>query len=70
MIGDYMAIKKVKFNDSFIYINDEVKEEEKGYAIFNETEEDLEKTREIEPINEKDMFEDTLTDIFGDEDEK
>ena len=65
-----MAIRKVKLNDSFIYINDEVDEKEKGYVINDEKDNNLEDTLEFEPINEEDMLEDTLTDVFGDNDGK
>lgn len=60
-----MAIQKIKLDGDYIYINDEVKDEEKDVPINN----NLDDTIEIEPINEKDLFEDTLTDIFGEENE-
>ena len=62
-----MAIRKVKVDDEFIYIEDEVKEEEKDYPIKSNV--NLDDTLKMEPINEKDFLEDTLTDIFGDNNE-
>ena len=67
-----MAVQKVKFNDTFIYVDDELDEKETGVIIKDSTKErpDFEDTIEIEPVSEDDLFQDTLTDIFGDEDER
>jgi hypothetical protein len=58
-----MAVQKVKLDDSFVYIDDEVDEKERGVLITDKDE--LDKTIILNPVNEKDMFEDTLVDIFG-----
>ena len=63
-----MAVKKVKFNNFFIYINDELDENETGIVIKNE-EEEFEKTKEITPITDEDLLSDTNTDIFGGDNE-
>ena len=44
-----MATKKVKYGDSYIYINDDVVDRKETGVII---EEDLEKTAEIKPLNE------------------
>jgi len=60
-----MAIRKVKLNDSFIYINDEVDEKETGIAIDNEDDDKLGNTMEIEPITDEDLLSETSIDLFG-----
>ena len=60
-----MAIRKVKYNDSFIFVEDEIDYKETGISINQSESEELEKTKEIdvESINE---MENTNTDVFGD----
>ena len=63
-------MKKVKYNDTYIYIDDtEVDEKETGVMILNKKEEDLEKTQEIKKIDKEDLLENTLTDLWGDKNE-
>jgi len=63
-----MAVQKVKLNNEYIYIDDEVDEKETGIAIYPKDK--LDDTILIEPISENDALEDTLTDIFGGQDEQ
>ena len=65
-----MAIKKVKYNDGFIYINDELDEKELDTVVNENDDDKFNKTEIIKPINEKDILEDTLTDIDGGQDGK
>lgn len=65
-----MAIRKVKYNDTFIYIDDELDEKELDTVIDENDEDKFDKTEVIKPINEKDILEDTLTDINGGQDGK
>ena len=59
-------MKKVKYNDTYIYIDDnEVDIKETGVVIRDD--EDLDKTQEF--IVKKDNLEDTLTDILSENDE-
>lgn len=60
-------MKKVKFNDTYIYVDDdEVDVKETG--VFITDEEELEKTKEI--IIDKSDLEDTLTDIWSEKNEQ
>ncbi len=61
-----MAVQKVKFNDTFIYVNDEVDENETGIVIKDEDE--FDKTIVMNPIEEDDTLENTMVDIFGGKD--
>ena len=61
-----MAVQKVKFNDTFIYVNDEVDENETGIVIKDEDE--FDKTIVMNPIEEDDRLENTMVDIFGGKD--
>jgi hypothetical protein len=60
-------MKKVKLNDGYIYVDDS-KVDEKETGIIIREEDDLEKTQEIEIIN--DRLSDTNVDIFGENDGK
>lgn len=44
-----MAIRKVKFNDTYIYVEDEIDENETGIVTYVENEK-LDDTVEIEPV--------------------
>ena len=63
-----MSVQKVKYNNSFVFISDEVNDDETGKIIKKEKQ-DLEKTIVIEPINEKDILSETSVDVFGGDDE-
>ena len=57
------------WNNGKTYVYDkDFSEKNTGVAIYSENE-DLEKTMEVEPIKEEDLFSDTSTDIFGEENE-
>ena len=61
-------MKKVKYNDGYIYIDDTpVDEKETGVLI--PTKEELDKTAEIQPISKDILLENTLTDLWGDSNE-
>ncbi|MBR1386634.1 MAG: hypothetical protein IJ568_07365 [Bacilli bacterium] len=58
-------MKKVKYKDTYIYIDDsDVPKEETGVVIKEE--DDLSKTQEIE-ISRDDYLSNTLTDIWSDD---
>ncbi len=62
-------MKKVKLNDKYIYIDDSnVDEKETGVFIKKEENKDLEKTQEIK-IEKKSSLDDTLTNVWGSENE-
>lgn len=62
-------MKKVKLNDKYIYIDDSnVDEKETGVFIKKEGNKDLEKTQEIK-IEKKSSLDDTLTNVWGSENE-
>lgn len=66
-----MAMEKVKYNDSYIYVENDIPDEEKGIAIYGE-EENLDNTLEFKPISDEDLLGDTLVDVnlFGGKDEE
>lgn len=56
-----MALQKLKYNDSFIYIEDDVPYDEKG-IVLEKKENNLENTQEIKPIKlKKESLEDTIS---------
>lgn len=56
-----MAKVELKYNDTVIYIEDSVSEEEKGYALETKENDELNKTQEFKPIkNNIDLFGDTI----------
>ena len=55
----YMAVKQVKYNDTYIYINDEV----------DDIIEDNDNTKVIEPIDLEESLEETTINILGDNNE-
>lgn len=57
-----MALRELKYGNTVIYVEDEVKEEEMGIALDRDEDDKFENTQEIKPIKlEKDFLEDTLT---------
>ncbi len=61
-------MQKVKYGDSYIFIDDsEIDEKETGIIIKNDN--DLEKTQEIKLEFDKASLDDTITDLWGKEDE-
>lgn len=60
-------MKKVKFNDTYIYIDDSEVDDSKTGVVIKQNE-DLEKTKELFVKNTD--LEDTMIDVFGDNDEK
>ncbi len=44
-----MAIRKIKFNDTYIYVEDEIDENETGIVTYVENEK-IDDTVEIEPV--------------------
>lgn len=62
-----MAVKQVKYNDTYIYINDEVDSKETGIKL--DIIEDNENTKVIEPINVEESLEKTTIDLLGDNNE-
>ena len=71
IIGDNMAMEKVKYNDSYIYVENDIPDEEKGIAIYGE-EENLDNTLEFKPISDEDLLENTIVDVdlLGDKNEE
>ena len=63
MVGGCM--QKVKYKDTYIYIDDSPLAEEKTGVVIKDSE--LEKTQEIKPIDEEALLQDTNIDIFGDD---
>ncbi len=60
-------MKKVRYKDSFIYIDDTpVDESETGIPYRGNKQDNLEKTQEVKPISKDDLLSDTLTDLWGD----
>ena len=61
-------MKKVKYNDSFIYIDDTPVDKNDTGIIFRDykKEDDLDKTLEVNPISKEDLLSDTITDLWGD----
>lgn len=56
-----MALKELKYNNTVIYVEDEVSEGEMGYAL-EKKDDKLSDTQEIKPIIlEKDLLEDTMS---------
>lgn len=62
-----MAVKQVKFNDTYIYINDEVDDKETGIKISKDNL--SEETKIIEKINIQESLDKTSLDIMGDKNE-
>ena len=63
-----VIMKKVKYNNGYVYIDDTpVDEKETGVLI--PAKEDLDKTTEIKPISKDILLENTLTDLWGDSNE-
>ena len=62
-------MREVNYNGSKIFIDDrEVPVEETGVKTIENTEEELEKTREIKiNLDEKDLLLDTVVDLWDDE---
>ena len=60
-------MKKVKLNDSFIYIDDEELDVKKTGVVI-ENDDELEKTQEI--VIDEDVLSDTMTNIWGEENEQ
>lgn len=58
-------MKKVKYHDSFIYIDDTPVDESETGIIFNHKKEKLENTMEIKTISSDDALSDTFTDLWG-----
>ena len=52
-----MALKEIKYNNTTIYVEDEISDEEKGFAIENK--ESLEETQELNLKDELDLLSDT-----------
>ena len=65
-----MTVKKVKYNDTFIYLDDEVNDEDRDYVI-HEKENELSDTLEFKPISDEELLDKTLVDVdlFGGKDE-
>lgn len=62
-------MQKVKYGDSYIFIDDsKVDEKETGVVIKENS--DLEKTQEIKLDLENTSLEDTITDLWGNQDEQ
>ncbi len=62
-----MAVQVIKYNDSFVYVDDEVDEKETGIEIPDT--DYLEDTIVMNPISDEDLLSETKVDIFGDKNE-
>lgn len=60
-------MKKIKYNDTYIYIDDEEVDEKKTGVVIQD-EEELDKTQEV--VIKEDVLSNTLTDIWSDKDGK
>ena len=57
-----MALRELKYNDTLIYVEDDIPDDEMGYVLDKNKEDKLGDTQEIKPIKlDKDFLEDTLT---------
>ena len=57
-----MALKELKYNDTVIFVDDDIPDDEMGYALEKNDEDKLGDTQEIKPIKfDKDYLEDTLS---------
>ena len=52
-----MALKEIKYNNTTIYVEDEIGDEEKGFALENK--DPLEETQELNLKDELDLLSDT-----------
>lgn len=52
-----MTIKKIKYNDTFLYVEDEIPDEEKGFVIKNNN---LDETKELNLKEELNLLSDTV----------
>ena len=66
-----MAMVELKYNDTVIYVEDTIPEEERGYALEKKEIDNLNYTQEFKPINNKDdLLEKTMEfEIIGDKNE-
>ena len=62
-----MAIKEFIVNGEKVYINDEIENGE--VSIVNKSEDDLSNTATLEVIHEDDKYGETMTNVFGGENE-
>lgn len=56
-----MALVELKYDDTVIYVDDTVTEEERGYKLVENEKDKLDKTQEFKPIKEKDLLGDTIS---------
>ena len=56
---------KLKYNDTFIYVDDSPLEENEMDTIIED--DDIKNTMRIKTISDKDLLDDTNIDMFGDE---
>ena len=64
-----MNLEEFEVNGNKILLNNNISELETGVAYIEKDDEELDKTEEIKIIDEDDINEKTLTDIFGDKNE-
>ncbi len=63
-----MSLEEFEIDEKKFVLNNEIGEDETGVAFYDD-EDELEKTQEVEVINDEDLFSKTLTNVFGDENE-
>lgn len=57
-----MALKELKYNDSKIYVEDNVSKEEMGYALETNKKNNLDETQELKIVkSRKNSLEDTIS---------
>ena len=62
-----MSLEEFEIDGKKILLNNDFKKEETGIAYLEEEEDELDKTAEIKVINDEDFDDNTLIDIFGEE---
>lgn len=62
-----MALEEFEIDGKKFVLNNEISEDETGVVLHDEDE--LEKTQEVEVISDEELFGQTLTNIFGEENE-
>ena len=63
-----MAMREFEVDNKKVYIDDEIEENETD-CLLEDKKDDLFDTKKIEVINDEDLLSNTITNIFGDENE-
>ncbi len=63
-----MSLEEFEIDGEKYVLNNEISKDETGVAFYDD-EDELEKTQEVEVINDEDLLSKTLTNVFGEENE-